>query len=888
MIGPAMVEQARLHVRRFFPKRMPAWLHYHDLEHTLGVAAAAKSIGSASGLKGRQLALVELAALFHDTGYAIDPKGHEAESAKLATHWLESHGADIRAVRTVAAMIMATRTDTRPRTLAQRILRDADSAHAGQVDFMEKSARLRKEREALTGKAVPPGAWQKENLEFLGKHQFHTAYAAQRYGRQKEINLRLLAEPLPKQPGHPDAKGKRHTAPFADRDLSWLAFNARVLQEAQDPQVPLLERLKFVAIHSRNLDEFYRVRVAQLRSLSKLGKWNRTALEVPPDKQIARINQAALKQQAALGKVSRNELMPALAKNGIRIRNEKQLTQAQRAFVRKYFQDSVVPLLWPMSMHQPKAIFIEDRKLYLIISLVRRSGGKARCVILNVPSDVLGRFVKLPPHRTGTDLMFLDDVVRLGAATFFKGCTVKSCYAVQLSRDAELHLDEEFAEDVAEKVRRSLGKRKTGVPARFLYDAAMPRKLLAEVRQALSVKRSDMLEAGRYHNLGDLDSLPVHGHADLRDAPMPPVAHPALRKGKMIKALASGDILLHFPYHTFTHVVDLLEEAAIDPQVRRIAITLYRVARASAVCEALAKAARNGKQVDVVMELRARFDEGNNLRWASLLSEAGARISYGVPGYKVHAKVLLLETGSASKPRRYTLLGTGNFNEQTAGIYSDIALLTAQRGIAREVAAVFARLMKGEAPDPGKLLPTSPVQLRAFLEQAIDREIEHALQGKRAEIFLKLNSLEDKPLIRKLYDAERAGVKVRLIVRGICCLKTGLPGYSKGIKAISIVDRFLEHSRIYVFHDLGRSRIYLASADWMERNLDRRVEIAFPVLEPAPRAEIFRYLELQWADNVKARLLDTRQTNVRRKRKRGTKPVRAQREWYRLLEKSSR
>lgn len=883
MITPALAQQARLHVRRFFSKHMPGHMHFHDLEHTLTVAAAAKGIGRASGLKGKALLLLEIAALFHDTGYAFKYKGHEAESAKLAAAWLGKAGVGAHAIRNVAALIMATRIDGRPRTLAQRVLRDADSAKAGQADFLEKSARLKAELEASTGKPIIAEAWHRENLAYLRGHRFHTTQAERRFGRQKAINLRLLESGIATRKGK--AKGMVQE-PFMDRDLSWLAFNARVLQEAQDPQVPLLERLKFVAIHSSNLDEFYRVRVAQLRNLRKLGKWNRSALEIPPDEHIARINKAALKQQQALGKVYRTELLPALAENKVRIRSEKQLTRHQRTFVQAYFKRVVAPLLRPVALRQPNAIFIEDRKLYLVLAIVP-NGGKLRRVVLNVPSDALGRFVQLPAHKGGTDLIYLDDVIRSGVTPFFKGSTVKSCHAIKLSRDAELYLDEEYTEDVAEKVRQSLRKRKTGVTARFLYDADMPPPVLAEVRQALNLKKGDLVEGGRYHNLSDLASLPMANHAELRDPPLPPLVHPAWRANNPFRAMERGDVLLHFPYHSFGHISNLLEHAASDPAVRRIAITLYRVAQASQVCAALVKAARNGKQVDVVMEVQARFDEGNNLHWAAMLKDAGARVSYGVPGYKVHAKLLLLERLSGKAATRYALLGTGNFNEQTASVYSDLALLTARKDIVDEVALLFKCLMKNEPPGRTNLLSTSPDQLRTFLEQAIDREIEHAFLGKPAEIFLKLNSLEDKPLIRKLYDADRAGVRVRLIVRGICCLVAGVPGHSKGIKAISIVDRFLEHARAYVFHNAGKPCVYLASADWMERNLDRRVEVAFPVLDNKLKAEIHRYLEIQWADNTKARVLDTRQDNARRKLGRGTKPVRSQMAWYQLLKKAS-
>jgi polyphosphate kinase len=879
MATPALLEKARLHIRRFFSKRIPPHFHYHDLDHTLAVAAAAVAIGRASGLRGQSLAEVELAALFHDTGYAVDPADHETESAKLATAWLRANGVDERAVQRIDALIMATALGHRPQGITQCVLRDADGAKAGQADFLEGSVRLRAEREALTGKAIPALAWREENLHYLRRHRFYTAYARKRFGGQKAINLRLLRD-LPAAAGSPMA------VPFVDRDTSWLAFNARVLQEAQNPDVPLLERLKFVAIHSSNLDEYYRVRVAQLRSLRKLGKWNRLALGVPPNKHIARINREALRQQAELGAVYRNELLPALRAEGIRIRNERQLTAGQKAFVQEFFRTKLAPLLRKAALRGPNAPFIEDRKLYLVVRLVRKGDGKKRIMVVNVPSGELGRFLVLPSPRGGTDLLYLDDAIRLCLPLLFKGWSAKACHAIKLSRDADLYLEEEYAEDVAEKVRRSLRKRITGTPARFLYDGAMPRTLLEDVRRSLQVKKGDLLEGGRYHNLNDLLDLPVGAHPALHDPPMPPLPHPALAGRDPFRALRAGDVLLHFPYHDFAAVTDLLVRAAHDPAVERIAVTLYRVAPGSRVCEALALAARNGKRVEVLMEVLARFDEGNNLHWSALLKAAGAHVVHGLPGIKVHAKLLLVERRERQELRQYAFLGTGNFNERTARTYADMALLTAKKAITTEVAAILRTLMHGELPGPSRNIGTAPHHLRTVLEQAIDREIEQAYLGRPAAILLKLNSLEDKPLIRKLYDADRAGVQVRLIVRGLCCLMTEVPGLSAGIQAVSIVDRFLEHARAYVFHNGGKPLVYLASADWMERNMDRRVETAFPVLDPSLRKEVMDFLELQWADNVKARILDREQRNRFRKARPGELILRSQQEWYLRLKRA--
>lgn len=860
-------------------------MRFHDLEHTLSVTYAALEIGRSSGLSATDMVLVELAALFHDTGYATVYDGHEEAGAALAEGWLVQHGASATEAKRVARLILSTRIGTTPRGKAQQVLRDADSAKAGQADFLEKGERLRLERQHVLGKRITHVHWLRENLAYLNGHRFFTPYAEQRFGSQKALNLAELRRAV--EVGKPVDPSVPGPEPFVDRDLSWLAFNGRVLQEAQDPTVPLLERIKFVAIHSSNLDEFYRVRVGQLRGLRKLGKRDRSALEVPPGKRLERINRIALAQQAALGRTYRGSLLPSLKKHGIRILNGRKLSTDQRAYALSFFKDRVAHLLHPVALDGRAVPFMEDRKLYLVLVLVQKQTGKERMLLANVPSTELGRFITLPARKGRTDLMYLDDVIRLGATGHFKGWTMKACYAIKLSRDADLYLEDEFTENVADKVRRSLRKRSTGIPARFLYDGTMPVDLLEHVRRLLKVKKSELLEGGRYHNLNDLMDLPVKGHADLRYPSMAPIPHPRTRGTDRFADIRNGDVLLHFPYHRFDPVVELLHQAAADPGVLRIAATLYRVAKNSLVCEALVEAARNGKRVEVLMEVQARFDEGNNLLWGAALEQAGAKVVYGLPGYKVHCKLLLIERTERKAVQRYVCLSTGNFNERTARIYSDLALLTADPRMAEESASVLDHLMRERLPPPTRSLITAPYGLRGALERAIDVEIEQARSGKPASILLKVNSLEDRPLIRKLYDADRAGVHVRAIIRGICCLRTGVPGHSEHIQAISIVDRYLEHARAFVFHNGGAPSLHLSSADWMERNLDHRVEIAFPILDPVLKAEVLAMLELQWQDHVKARVLDRDQVNGYRTGAVG-RPIRAQRDWYAVLRRSAR
>jgi polyphosphate kinase len=871
-----LLEKARLHVRRHFALHMPAHLRFHDLDHTLSVARTALGIGEAVGLSARSLALLELAALFHDTGYARSHAGHEEHSAELASSFLARNGVPPRDVALVREAVLATRVGARPLNLLQRVLRDADSAKAGQADFEEKGERLRRELETVRGRAIDPVDWLNENVEYLAGHRFHTRYAQQRYGPQKAINLKALRAQVRGHATGPDWN-KQAAATHFDRDLSWLSFNERVLQEASDPGVPLLERVKFLAIYSSNLDEFYRVRVASLRGLRKLDRTYRTALDLPADKLVEQLNRKALKQQRAFGGLYRGTLLPALAEHGIRLLAPKELSAEQVRYVRAFHVDKVAPLLNSAALRPGNAPFIEDRRLYFACLLRQKGVAKQRMVLLNIPSDELGRFVLLPAARGRTDLLFLDDAVRINLDQLFKGFKVIACHAIKLSRDAELYLDEEYAGNVKEKVRKSLRKRRTGMPARFLYDAAMPPRLLRALRTLLGLTKQDIVPGGRYHNFSDLMKLPVEGHPALRDKPWKPIRHPVLASAREpFTVLREQDVLLHFPYHDFNEFVALLQHAAQDRSVTRIHITLYRVAADSAVCAALLSALGNGKAVTVFVEVQARFDEDTNLYWGEVLERAGAKVIYSYERLKVHCKLCLIERRRRGGIQRVAYLGTGNFNERSARLYADSALITCDATLTNEVAEVFRHLEDRTHRPRTRSLLVAPMSMRARLETLIDREIAAACDGKPAGILIKVNSLEDRALIDKLYDASRSGVRVRLIVRGICCLVTGVTGLSDAIEAISIVDRYLEHTRAYVFDNGGDPLVYLSSADWMGRNLDRRVEVAFPLNDGTLRAEMLKLLELQWRDNVKARVLDRKQTNPYRKVPVGARKVRAQ------------
>lgn len=884
MVEESVLERVRLHVRRWFAKRMPRTMVFHDLEHTLAVARTARAIGQGMGISAQDLVLVEIAALFHDTGYAIVHDGHEEQSAEIADEVLSKFGVPRSGIDRIRRMIMATKLSNAPRGTVQKVLRDADSSKAGQADFIEKSELLRKELGSIFGKQIPEAHWLEQNLSYLRNHRFYTPYAVKRYTAQKRINIGVLekrkATPERKRGPLPGVRER-----YFDRDLSWLSFNDRVLQEAKDPDVPLLERIKFLAIYSNNLDEFYRVRVASLRSLGKLKKTYRTALDIPPEKRVERINAKALAQQKEFGALYREELLPALDKVGIRILQPERLSASQKRFVRTYFKEKVAPLIYTAAMRAGNAPFIEDRKLYFACRL-RTKGKKERVVLVNIPSDELGRFITLPATKGRTDLIFLDDAIRVSLADLFTGHKVVASHAIKLSRDAELYLDEEFVGNVKDKVRKSLRKRSTGVPSRFLYDSTMPPRTLVALRALLGLTKPDLVAGGRYHNFSDLLQLPVEGYPQLHDAPWPPVPDTTSQNGmKTFTALQRGDLFWHFPYHDFGNVVRWLQCAAKDKQVRHIHITLYRVAYGSEVCEALVEALRQGKKVTVFVEVQARFDERSNLFWGEALEKAGATVRYSYAHLKVHCKLCLIERVENRRTIRYAYLGTGNFNERTSKLYADMALLTRRVALTREVAAVFDHLMdRGKRPDLEHLL-LAPLSMRSGLEALIDKEIENALLGGKAEILLKLNSLEDHAMIRKLYDASEAGVTVRLIIRGICCLVPGVKGSSEGIEAISIVDRYLEHTRVYQFHNGGEPKIFLSSADLMGRNLDRRIEVAFPVYDATIKETITELMEIQWNDSVKARLIDAGQTNPYVLTPKGQKKVRAQKATWRYLQR---
>ena len=655
------------------------------------------------------------------------------------------------------------------------------------------------------------------------------------------------------------------------RDLSWLRFNARVLQEAQCPDVPLLERLKFLAIFSANLDEFFKVRVATLRRLVKLKKKTRAQLpQERPKRLLAEVLAEVHAQQEAFGDTFRQQVLPALQAAGICLLSAEQLTDSQRAWTQRYFEQHVRDLLSPVglddTLHQ---LFLKDQAVYLTCWLARpgaktKKSHAERVVIMELPTKRHGgRFVPLPggagtpanPHC----VLFLDDVVRVGAASLFPAYEEVTVNAIKLSRDAELDIEEEVSGDLLAKIRSSLAKRATGYPARLLFDPEMPPAVLRAIRHKTGIADEELVEGSRYHNFRDFFGFPDFGRTDLLNPAWPALPHPTLpRTGPLLPALARRDHLLHPPYQSFDPVPRLLREAAQDPRVSALSITLYRVAPKSAVAKALLKALKNGKQVTVVVELKARFDEESNLYWAEKLQRAGAHVIFTPPELKCHAKLLLItrRAEAAGEPERYAYLSSGNFNEATAGLYADHGLFTTHPELVAEIDQVFRYFITGAEPAGLRHLLVAPFTLRARLLALIAAEAARAKKGKPASIILKVNSLEDPGMIAALYAAGQAGVHIELLIRGIGCLLPGEPGLSDTISQRGLLDRYLEHARIYVFGTGDAEQVYVSSADWMGRNLDRRVEVAFPLLDADLRAEIRHLLDLERADNVKARDFD--------------------------------
>lgn len=663
-------------------------------------------------------------------------------------------------------------------------------------------------------------------------------------------------------------KSSKHTIA---RDISWLSFNARVLQEAQDPKNNLFDRLRFIGIFSNNLDEFFRVRVATLNRMVRLGKAARVHLEQNPEKILTRIQQIVMHQQIIFDETFSN-IIEELKTQNIFIKTDRQLNKEQKEFVVKYFNDKVRTQIIPLMIESiPQMPLLKDKSIYMACVLGNtRNPVLQRYALIEIPTKVLPRFIILPSEKGVHDIILLEDIIRHNLRNLFApfGFNRFLGYIIKVTRDAELDIDNDISTNIIDELEEGLKNRKKGRATRFVFDRNINATLLDYLIKRLHLAKKDNLIPGsRIHNFKDFMDFPSSVFDDLEQRPQSFI-HPLLKQPRRImQVLDERDVMLNFPYHSFDSVIDLLREAAIDPFVQSIKITCYRLAKDSKVINAIVNAVRNGKDVTVVLELRARFDEEANLEWKERLEEAGVKVLIGLPSMrmKVHAKLCVIKKREFKKTKQYAFISTGNFNENTARYYGDSCLMTTNRSIISDVNRIFSYL---ENPTEDfaelkkcKVLPVSPVNMRDYYINLIDKEIKAAKKKQKSGIIIKLNSLVDEPLIGKLYEAAKVGVDVKLIIRGSCCAYTEQKAFKKPIKAISIIDEYLEHARVFVFHNGGKRRVYISSADWMVRNLDHRVEAACPILDKGIQDEMIKMLDIQLAGNVKARILDNEQRN---------------------------
>ncbi|MBO0931636.1 polyphosphate kinase 1 [Fibrella aquatilis] len=647
---------------------------------------------------------------------------------------------------------------------------------------------------------------------------------------------------------------------YINRDLSWLSFNHRVLREAANVAVPVYERVRFLAIFSSNLDEFFRVRMSALLSLEGHYTADNDDVETSflPD-----IQAQVTRSQQEFGRLLVEKVLPELTRQGVHLYYGDPIRAEHGRAVSDYFFSWVLGLLRPVWLDGllEKPLDVPDSALYLGVSL-RNADGKQRSAIVNIPDQQLPRFLTLPPLDGVHYLTFIDDVIRQHLSALFPGYEVLGSYSVKITRNADVSIVDEFAGQMDENIARMLDQRKEGHTTRFLYDPTTPTDLLAALGAAFGLLPQSRVSGGRYHNLSSLMNLPNPVGAALNYPPQPPLPIADLQgEASIFDQLDRRDYLLHTPYQAYNPVLRFFNEAATHPDVTDIFVTFYRIATDSAIGQALLSAAYNGKQVTVFMELKARFDEANNLRWSKQFKAAGIRLVYSIPNLKVHAKIALVKRRVGQQQRSYGLLSTGNFNENTARFYTDHILLTSHAGITTDLERLVVYLKTRKQPIDyppvtfGHLLVV-PFNLVPRLLVLIDGEIANHQRGLPARIILKINNLQEQTMVDKLYEASRAGVPIDLIVRGICTLVPNVPGQSETIRVRRIVDRYLEHGRVFVFHNNGQPQTYLGSADWMNRNLHRRIEVCFPVLNPALGRQLGQLLDFQLADTAQATLLN--------------------------------
>ncbi|EPW5501918.1 polyphosphate kinase 1 [Vibrio vulnificus] len=652
---------------------------------------------------------------------------------------------------------------------------------------------------------------------------------------------------------------------YIEKELSWLSFNERVLQEAADKTVPLIERIRFLGIFSNNLDEFYKVRFSDVKRRILI---NREQGGNDISKHLlSKMQSKALKLNERFDELY-NELIRDMARRHIFLVNESQLDEAQQKWIVKYFQKEVLPHITPLMLTDEIDVlqFLKDEYAYIAVELKQQE--QAKYALLEIPTDHLPRFIMVPEQKgkRKKTIILLDNIIRFCLNDIFRGFfdyDELNGYAMKMTRDAEYDLRHEVEYSLLEQMSEGLSQRLTALPVRFVYERDMPEDMLKYLCYKLKISHYDsLIPGGRYHNFKDFIAFPNVGRDYLENKPLPPLACADFEGyANAFDAIRNQDILLHYPYHSFEHITELVRQASFDPKVVSIKINVYRVAKNSRLMNSLIDAVHNGKRVTVVVELQARFDEEANIEWSKRLTDAGVHVIFGVPGMKIHAKLLLITRREEQGFVRYAHIGTGNFHERTARIYTDFSLLTADQELAAEVRGVFSYIMNPFRPIKFRHLIVSPRNSRSQLYRLLDREIHNAQAGKKASITLKVNNLVDKGLISKLYAASSAGVKIRMIIRGMCSLVPGLEGISENIEIISIIDRFLEHPRVLVVHNDGDPQVFISSADWMERNIDNRIEVMSPVRDARIKQRIIDILSIQFTDTVKARRIDKEMSN---------------------------
>ncbi|WP_140141788.1 polyphosphate kinase 1, partial [Vibrio parahaemolyticus] len=652
---------------------------------------------------------------------------------------------------------------------------------------------------------------------------------------------------------------------YIEKELSWLSFNERVLQEAADKTVPLIERIRFLGIFSNNLDEFYKVRFADVKrriliNQERGGSDNSKRL-------LSKMQAKALKLNEQFDELY-SELIREMARRRIFLVNEHQLDEAQEKWITKYFRKEVMPHITPLLMKDEIDVlqFLKDEYAYIAVEL--RKEDHSQYALIEIPTDHLPRFVMVPEQKgkRRKTIILLDNIIRYCLDELFKGFfdyDELAGYAMKMTRDAEYDLRNEIEYSLLEQMSAGVNQRLTAMPVRFVYEREMPQEMLDFLCSKLRISNYDnLIPGGRYHNFKDFIAFPNVGREYLENKPMPPMKCADFEGyANSFEAIKAKDILLYYPYHTFDHIGELVRQASFDPKVLSIKINIYRVAKDSRLMNSLIDAVHNGKNVTVVVELQARFDEEANIEWSKVLTEAGVHVIFGAPGLKIHSKLLMISRREGDDIIRYAHIGTGNFHEKTARIYTDFSLLTADQEITNEVRNVFGYIENPYRPVKFNHLMVSPRNSRTQIYRLIDNEIANAKAGKKAGLTIKVNNLVDKGIVTRLYAASNAGVKINMIIRGMCALVPGIEGVSENIRIISIVDRFLEHPRVVITHNDGDPQVYISSADWMTRNIDHRIEVAAPVRDPRLKQRIIDITNIHFTDTVKARLIDKEMSN---------------------------